>query len=73
MHREGRDLDKTPKWSNLPQMMEQDKAMARDLSETDISNMPNGKVNTTIIRTPTELEKRIKDISDTLTTGKKRV
>ena len=54
-------------------MMEQDKAMARDLSETDISNMPNGKVNTTIIRTPTELEKRIKDISDTLTTGKKRV
>ena len=33
-----RDLDKMRRQRNLFQMKEQDKAMARDLSKTDISN-----------------------------------
>jgi len=28
-----------PRWRNLSQMKEQDKAMARELSKTDINNM----------------------------------
>lgn len=30
------------RWRNLPQMKEQEKAMARDLSEADISDMLDG-------------------------------
>jgi len=45
-------------------MKEQDKAIARDLSETDIRNMPEGKFKAMIIRILTELETRIKDISE---------
>ena len=37
---------------------EQDKVMARDLIETDISNMPDGEFKTIIIRILAELEKR---------------
>ena len=48
-------------------MKEQHKATARDLSETDISNMPDGEFEATIIRILTGLEKRIEDISETLT------
>lgn len=48
-------------------MKEKHKLIARDLSETDISNMPNGefKANIKII---TELEKTLEDISETLAT-----
>lgn len=42
--------------------------MARDLSKTDINNMPDGEFKSTIIRILTGFEKRIKDISETLTT-----
>ena len=38
-------------------MKEQDKAMARDLNETDISNMPDGVLKAMIIRIITGLEK----------------
>ena len=48
-------------------MKEQDKAMARDLSKTDINNVPDRLLKATIIRMLTELEKRIEDISETLT------
>ena len=54
-------------------MKEQDKASARDLSETAISNMPDGAFKATIIRILTGLEKRIEDISETLITEIKRV
>ena len=39
-------------------MKEQDKAMARDLSETDISNMPDGELKATFIRILIGLERR---------------
>jgi len=49
-------------------MKEQDKAKATDLNETDISDMPGGESKATIIRILAELEKRIEDIRETLTT-----
>ena len=56
-----------PRWRNLSQVKEQDKATARDLSETETSNMLDGEFKGTIIRILTRLEKRIEDISETLT------
>ena len=41
-------------------MKKQDKAMARDLSKTDISYIPDGEFKAIIIRTFTGLEKRRK-------------
>ena len=49
-------------------MKEQDKATARVLSETDISNMWDGEFKVTIIRILTRFEKRKEDISEALTT-----
>ena len=43
-------------------MKEQDKATARDLSETDVSNMPQREFKATIIRILIGLEKRIGDM-----------
>ena len=40
-------MDKMPRQRNLSQMKEQDKATGR---ETDISNMPDGEFEATIIR-----------------------
>ena len=57
---------------NLSQVKEQDKATARDLSEMDISNMPNGVFKTIIIKILTRLEKRMEDISETLNTEKQK-
>ena len=42
--------DKVRRQRNLSQMKEQDKAIARDLSETGISNMPDGGFKTMIMR-----------------------
>ena len=44
-------------------MKEQDMAMARNLSKTDISSMPYGEFKAIIIRILAGLEKRIEDIS----------
>ena len=49
-------------------MKEQDKVMARGLSETDITNMPDRDLKAKTIRILTGLEKRIGDISEILTT-----
>ena len=49
-------------------MKEQDKATAKDLSETDISNMPDGEIKAKIIGILTGYEKRIKNICKTITT-----
>ena len=54
-------------------MKEQDTAMARHLRKTDISNMPAEELKATIIRILTVLEKRIEDISETLTIDIKEV
>lgn len=52
-------------------MEEQDKAMARKQSETDISSMPNEEFKATIMRIITGLEKRREDISEILITEMK--
>ena len=44
-------------------MKEQDKVMARDLSQTDINNMSDGEFKAPIFRIFTGLEKRIKNIN----------
>ena len=49
-------------------MKEQDKAMARELSKTDISNMPDGELKATISRILTGLKKKLKDRRETYTT-----
>ena len=49
-------------------MKEQEKAMSRYISKTDISNMPTGEVKSTILRIVSWLEKRIEGINETLTT-----
>lgn len=49
-------------------MKEQDKAMAGDLSETDIRNMPDGELKVKIIRILSGLEKRGEDICDAINT-----
>ena len=48
-------------------MKEQDKAKSRDLSETDINNMPNGEFKAMIIRIHTGCKQRKEDISETFT------
>ena len=42
--------------------------MAGDLSETDVSNMPDGEFKAVIIRKITGLEKRVEDRSKALIT-----
>ena len=49
-------------------MKEQNKATARDLGKTGMSNLPDGEFKATIIRILTGLEKRIEDIRETFTT-----
>jgi len=61
-----KDLEKMRRQRNLSQMKEQDKVMAGDLSETDVSNMPDGEFKAMIIRILSRLEKRMVDISETL-------
>ena len=53
-----RDLDKIRRQRILSQMKEQDKATARDLSQTDISNMPDREFKSLIIRILIGLEKK---------------
>ena len=50
-------MDKMLK-ASLSQKKEQDRAIARGLSETHISNMTDGEFKVTIIRILTGLEKR---------------
>ena len=52
------------------QMREQDKTTAREPSETDISNMPDGEFKVMIIRILTGLEKRVEDMRETFTQNK---
>lgn len=53
---------------NLSQMKEQDKGKGRDLSKTDICNMPDREFKVMTIKLFTELEKRVKGISKTINT-----
>ena len=49
-------------------MKEEDKATTRELSERDLSNMPDGEFKATVIRIVTGLEKRMEGIKEILTT-----
>lgn len=49
-------------------MKEQDKAMANDLSETNISSMPDTELKAMTITILTGFEKRVEDISEILKT-----
>lgn len=49
-------------------MKEQDKAMARDLSGTNPTNMPDREFKAMIIKILTEPEKTVEEISKTFTT-----
>ena len=53
---------------NLSERKELDKDMARDLSKTNIGNMPVRKFKTMITRIFTGLDKRMEDINETLNT-----
>ena len=49
-------------------MKEQDKATTRDLSKTNIRNMPDKEFKAMIKRILTGLEKKVEDMSETLNT-----
>ena len=49
-------------------MKEKDKILARDLSEKEISNMPDRKFEATIIKILSGLEKRVEDLNETFNT-----
>jgi len=46
-----------PRQRNFSQRKEKDKATGKDLSQTDISNMPDGEFKATIVRILAGLEK----------------
>ena len=46
-----------PRWRNLFQIKDQDKAMDRDLNKADISNMPDEEFKAMIIRHSLHLRK----------------
>lgn len=52
-------------------MKEKDKAMARDLSKTDINSMPAREFKATIIKILNGLQKNMEDIRKTLIRNKK--
>lgn len=54
--------------SNSSPKKEQDKASARDLIKTDISNTPYEELKAIIMRTLTRFEKSMKEIRETITT-----
>jgi len=53
-------------------MKEEDKTTARDLSETDINNMPDREFKVMVIKILTGFEKRVENISETLNTEIKK-
>ena len=57
-----------PRHRNSSQLKEQDKAMATDLTKTDISNRPDGEFKATIIKILPGLKKRLQDILEALIT-----
>ena len=63
-----RDLDKMPRQRNSSQVKEQEKFMAKDVIETDISNILDGEFKATIIKILTGLEKRMEDFREILIT-----
>ena len=66
-----KDLEKMRRQRNSPQIKEQDKAMARDLSDEDISNMTDREFKVMIIRILTGLKNGVEDLSETFNTEKR--
>ena len=61
-------MDKLPGQRNSSQKKEQDKVMARDLTKTGISNMPDGEFKAANTRILARHEKRMEDFREALTT-----
>ena len=61
-------MNKMQRLKNSSQQKEQEKAMARDLIKTDVSNMPDPELKATIIRIFIGLERRVENIRETLIT-----
>ena len=61
-----RVLGKIKRCKNVTNERTGKKITARDLSETEISNMPNKEFKVRIIKILTKIEKRVKYISKTL-------
>ena len=57
----------------MSQMKEQDRITARNLSEMDISSMPDREFKVMIIMILTGLEKRVEDISEALNKGTENI
>ena len=51
---------------NISQIKEQDKSKTRNLSEVEISHVTDSEFKVMIIKILTELEKRVKNINETL-------
>ena len=62
------EKDRMPRWRNSSQKEEKGKVTARDLIETDISNMPDPEFKATITRILAVLEKITEDTRESLTT-----
>ena len=45
-------------------MKEHDKVTARELNETEISNVPDKELKVMVVKILTQLEKRMKDLSE---------
>ena len=56
-----------PRWRNSSQNKEQENITARDLTETDIHNMPDPEFKILITRIIAGLEKSIEDMRESLT------
>lgn len=56
------------RWRNSSQTKEQEKVTARDLIETDISNMPEPEFKTKILKMLVGFEKNTEDTRESLTT-----
>ena len=67
MHRKRhRELDKMRRQRNISHIKEKDKITARDPNEIGGNNMPDREFKVMVIKILTGLEKRVKDITETL-------
>ena len=62
----GRDLDKMRRQRDMCQMKEQEKITARELNETEISNMPDREFKVMVIKITTVFEKGMENLTETL-------
>ena len=67
-----RKSDEMERQRNIFQMKEQDQTTARDQNKVDVSNMPDREFKVMIIKIVSRLEKKVENISETLSTQIKK-